>query len=76
MQNTLSAIAQMLIALAIIAVAVVMYLYMPKVSQYLEQTARHDCAQDYRLAFTDNNTTVSRPVDELYAKCLSEKGIK
>lgn len=76
MKNTLSAIAQMLIAVSITAMAVVMYLYMPQVASFLELKGRHDCAQDYRLDFTDEKTTVSRPVDDLYAKCLSEKDIK
>lgn len=76
MQHTLSAIAQILIAVAIVVMAVVMYLYMPKVEQFVENTARHECAQDYRLNFTDDNTTVSRPIDDLYAKCLTEKNIQ
>lgn len=67
-------IASLLSALAFIGLVVIMYLVG---TQYLANQARHDCAQDYQLSFNDTatNTQISQPVEDLYKKCLTEKGL-
>lgn len=74
--KTVEFISHFLLASSIVSIAIVGYLYQPLLKQYLELKARQDCAQSYRLEFTDStNTTIIRPVEDLYATCLSEKGL-
>ena len=39
--------------------------------------ARHDCAQDYHMEYLDTttNTTIIKPLDDLYLQCLRQKGL-
>jgi hypothetical protein len=73
----MKAVAQILIALGLFAIAAVMYLGITEAKSALKNQARHACAQDYRLEYFDQstNTTVVKPIDDLYGKCLTEKGI-
>jgi len=82
MKNTFfTGLGQILIAIAIGVFAAVIFLtakeYLPLATRFLELKARQDCAISYRLDYTDKNanTVVSRPIDDLYTKCLTEKGI-
>jgi hypothetical protein len=70
-------IANILIALGFFAVAGVMYLGVLEAKTFIKNQARHDCAQDYRLEYSDanTNTTVVKPIDDLYQQCLSEKSL-
>lgn len=73
----MKAVAQILIALSLFAIAGVAYLGLTEAKVALKNQARHACAQDYHLEYLDQatNTTVIKPIDELYGKCLTEKGI-
>lgn len=44
--------------------------------QELNNEARYQCALSSRYETVEEDVTVWYPVDELYKKCLSEKGIK
>ena len=76
--GVLTAFAQLLIATAIAGLAYVGYLYMPRVEQYLNNQARQDCAMAYRLEYLDekSNTTIMRPIDDLYQRCLEDKNVR
>jgi hypothetical protein len=73
----MKAVSQIVIALGLFAIAGVMYLGITEAKTALKNQARHACAQDYRLEYIDQstNTTVVKPIDDLYGKCLTEKGI-
>ena len=43
--------------------------------QEIENKARFECAQSSKYEVTDDNTTVSYPITNLYKACLKEKGI-
>ncbi len=60
----------------IIAVAMGMYYGLQRVDKYLELKARDDCAEisHFTVIVAKDNTTVSYPVEEVYRKCLNEKG--
>ncbi len=80
MKNVLSGVGQLLIAVAIFALAGVLagvlVMSLPRVDRYLNLMATQDCAMSYRLEFADKTgTTISRPIDDLYRKCLTEKGL-
>ncbi len=78
MKNTvIIGIGQIVIAAAIGFLAIVVLIALPKIDRYLNLMATQDCASSYRLEFVDknNNTTISRPIDDLYRKCLTEKGL-
>ena len=78
MKNTLLiGVGQILTAVAIGALVAVVFISLPRVDRYLNLMATQDCATSYRLAFTDKatTTTISRPIDDLYRKCLTEKGL-
>lgn len=70
-------VAQILTAIGILAIAAVMYLGITEAKTALKNQARHACAQDFRLEYFDQstNTTIVKPIDDLYSKCLTEKGI-
>ena len=76
-QNLSFDLSSVLIAIGLLAIAAVLYMYLPKLNRYLDLKARQDCAESYRLQYVDQkaNTTVIRPVDDLYKKCLAEKGL-
>ena len=38
--------------------------------------AKYQCAMSVRYEVKTNDTTISYPPEDLYQKCLSEKGIK
>lgn len=73
----MKAIAQLITALSIFALAGVLYLGVQQAQTYVRNEARHQCAQDYRLEYTDLNTSTSvvKPIDDLYQTCLTDKGI-
>jgi gamma-glutamyl phosphate reductase len=73
----MKAIAQIVTALSIFAVAGVLYLAVQQAQTYVRNEARHQCAQDFRLEYADatTNTTVVKPIDDLYQQCLSDKGV-
>ena len=77
LQAVLTTVGLLAVSGAIGFLAIVLGQYLPKVDKYLQLKARQDCAESYRLQFTDvkANTTVIRPVDDLYKQCLSEKGL-
>lgn len=77
MKETFTAIGAVLTAIALFALAGVLFSYKTEVGQFVKNQAMHDCAQDYRLQFTqpEQNTTISKPIDDLYRQCLQEKGI-
>lgn len=78
MKNTLLiGIGQILTAAAIAALAGVLFTALPRLDRYLKLMATQDCATSYRYQFTDKatTTTISRPIDDLYRKCLTEKGL-
>lgn len=72
--KVLSAIAQILIAIALFALAGVIFTYQPQVNKYLELKARADCAQAYKTEFegVGTNTKVTSPIPEEFQKCLQE----
>lgn len=67
----------LLTTLGLVAIAAVLFLGVSEFKKYNDLKARHDCAQDYHLEFYDQNTatTVIKPIDDLYAVCLTEKGL-
>lgn len=73
----MKAVAHILIALGLFAIAGMMYLGITEAQAALKNQARHACAQDYKLEYFDQNTntTVTKPIDDLYSQCLTEKGI-
>ena len=73
----LSALAQILIAGAIASIAYAAMQYIPTAQKFVDNTAKHDCAMEYRLEFLDAkaNTTVSRPIEDLYQECLTDKKV-
>lgn len=82
MKNTFFiGVSQILIAIAVCIFAAVVFItaqqYLPLANKFLDLKGRQDCATSYRLTFSEkaSNTVVSRPIDDLYAKCLTEKGI-
>ncbi len=70
-------IAQFVLALALALVAGSLYLSLSRVDRFLNLKAQQDCATSYKLEFIDksSNTTITRPIDDLYRKCLTEKGV-
>lgn len=72
--NILKALAQIMIAVAIIVLAFVVASFKPQVENYLKLKARHDCATDFRLEYTDEKTStkVINPIEDKYQKCLLE----
>lgn len=77
MKETFTAIGTVLMAIALFALAGVLFSYKTEVGQFVKNQATHDCAQDYKLQFMqpEQNTTISKPIDDLYKKCLQEKGV-
>jgi|GEM_PF-1550462 len=82
MKNTLyigigQIVAQLLMVGSITAFVGIVFTTLPRVDRYLILKATQDCANTYRLQFTDKSgsTTISRPIDDLYRKCLTEKGL-
>jgi hypothetical protein len=73
----ISATGLLLIGLSLVATVAVSFIGLPQVTRFLDLKARHDCASDYRLEFRDQatNTTITQPVEDLYQKCLAEKGV-
>lgn len=73
----MKAIAQLITAIGLLALAGVLYLGVQQAQTYVRNEARHQCAQDFRLQYTDVNTstTVVKPIDDLYQNCLTDKGI-
>jgi hypothetical protein len=74
-QMTLTAI---LTVLSLATLLFIAYHASQKIDRYFEIVARHDCAQDYHLQYTDTvkKTVIVRPLDDLYEQCLSQKGIQ
>lgn len=71
-------ITPLLIAIGVIGIAAALwYGLMMYVPQWRGDKARHECAQDYRMEYldTETNTTVIKPIDDLYRQCLDEKGL-
>lgn len=70
-------VAQIITALGLFAVAAVLYLGIVEAQTFIRNQALNDCAQNYRLEYTDvaTNTTVIKPIDDLYKQCLTEKGV-
>ncbi|MBP7875798.1 hypothetical protein KA012_02270 [Candidatus Woesebacteria bacterium] len=56
------------------ALCYAVYVEMP---QFRADSARHDCAQDYHMEYLDQttNTTIIKPIDDLYLLCLQQKGL-
>lgn len=72
-------IASLLLALAIAGVGYLsITTYQELKTKELNNEARFQCAQSSRYQTTDEKTgvTVWYPEEQLYAKCLSEKGLK
>ena len=68
----------LLTAIGVIAIAgAIWYSLFIVVPQLRTDKARHDCAQDYHMEYLDptTNTTIIKPIDDLYAQCLRQKGI-
>ena len=60
-----------------LAIAGSLFLGVTEFKAFNENKARHDCAIAFHLEFYDQNTatTVVKPIDDLYAQCLAEKGL-
>ncbi len=60
----------------IITLASGIYFGLQRIDKYLEFKARYDCAEISRFTITStkDNTTVYYPVEDIYRKCLNEKG--
>lgn len=66
-------------AAAILAVVVSGYFavtFSMQKSKEIENEARFQCAQSSRYQVAKEGTTIWYPAEELYAKCLNEKGVK
>jgi hypothetical protein len=76
-QSVLNTLGMFAIAGAVIFLAVTLSQYLPKVDTYLQLKGRQDCATSYHLEYEDtkNKTRIVRPVEDLYQRCLTEKGI-
>lgn len=63
--------------LAFTAIAIFVFMGLQSYNRHLDYVGMQDCATAYRLEYndSDNNTTVIRPVDDLYKECLEQKGI-
>ena len=81
----MSVVNQFISLIAIVAFGTVAYLSLQKVDvafsyveKYLEIEAYHDCAQDYRMEYTnlEDNTVISQPLAEPYEQCLEDKGLR
>lgn len=70
-------IGQLLTGIGLIMLAGTVLIVVLRVDDYLTQQAIHDCAQDYRMEYVDplTNTTVIKPIDDLYEQCLETKGL-
>lgn len=73
----MKAVAQILTAFGLLAIAGSIYFGVMQAQSYVQNQARHNCAQDYRLEYFDanTNTTVVKPIDDLYQACLTDKGL-
>lgn len=65
-------------AIGVIGIAVALwYGFILVAPQWRADKARHECAQDYHMEYLDTatNTRIIKPIDELYAQCLKDKGL-
>jgi hypothetical protein len=74
----LQSIGSVLVGGAIFAVALATFSLAPRLDRYMELKAMDDCAQAYRMQYTDtkSNTVISQPIKDLYNECLQDKGLQ
>jgi hypothetical protein len=77
MQNILKSVLTLVAGLAIAAsIGYGVYTLSGIYAQQVENEARFQCAQSSRYSVNQgDNTQVWYPVEEMYQKCLTEKGI-
>jgi hypothetical protein len=77
MQNILKSVLTLVAGLAIVvSIGYGVYIFSDFYAQQIENEARFQCAQSSRYILNQgDNTQVWYPVEEMYQKCLTEKGI-
>lgn len=62
--------------IAIAVFAAVAYFGMQRYDNYLRNTAIHDCAQAYRIEYTENGRKINRPLEQQVRECVWQKGVR
>ncbi len=74
MSKILAITAQVILALGVVGLALVAYLYLPLAREMVALRAQEICADTYRLEYTDTetNTKVISPNEERYQECVEK----